>query len=129
MKQFINKFGTEQIVISVDVKAGKIMTKGWTEENEMGAFDFIGQQVEKGFHQFMVTDIEQDGTLGGPSVKLYRQLREKFPSIYLLAAGGVGSLQDIEDLKKTGINGTIFGKAFYEGKISIEELKLLNYSS
>jgi len=57
---------------------------------------------------------------------LYRALKIKFPDIYLLAAGGVGCIKDLQDLKDTGISGAIFGKAFYEGKISVEELNQFN---
>lgn len=126
VQRFTNEFEADQIVISVDVKQGKVMTKGWTEENDIGAFEFIEDQIKKGFRKFMVTDIEKDGTLQGASTELYRDLKRKFPSIYLLAAGGVGNIQDLKDLKATGINGAIFGKAFYEGQISIEELNQFN---
>ncbi len=122
MQRLRERFRTDQIVMSVDVKQGKVMTKGWTESNEVGAFEFMASLVEQGFQNFMVTDIEQDGTLQGASVELYKKLKNQFPQIYLLAAGGVGSLQDLEDLKSTGISGAIFGKAFYEGKISVEDL-------
>jgi phosphoribosylformimino-5-aminoimidazole carboxamide ribotide isomerase len=126
LARFITNFGVDKIMISVDVKQGKVMTKGWTESNEIGAFEFIESLIQKGIYKFMVTDIEQDGTLQGASNDLYRALKNKFPNIYLLAAGGVGCIGDLQDLKATGISGAIFGKAFYEGKISIEELNQFN---
>ncbi len=122
IQRFTDRFGGEQIVISVDVKKGKVMTKGWTEEHEISAFEFIEDQVKKGLYNFIVTDIEQDGTLQGASNQLYRELKTEFPGIYLLAAGGVGSITDLRALKETGISGAIFGKAFYEGQISVEQL-------
>lgn len=126
LQRFIEDFGPEKIMISVDIKNGKVMTKGWTESNEIGAFEFIESLIQKGVYKFMVTDIEQDGTLQGASNDLYRALKIKFPDIYLLAAGGVGCIKDLQDLKDTGISGAIFGKAFYEGKISVEELNQFN---
>lgn len=122
VQRFKNDFGSDRVMISVDVKQGKVMTKGWTESNEIGAVEFIENQMEKGFRNFMVTDIEQDGTLQGASVELYQTLKNKFPDIYLLAAGGVGTMEDLQNLRNTGINGAIFGKAFYESKISKQSL-------
>lgn len=126
IQQFTNNFGFDQIVISTDIKQGKVMTNGWTESNEISVFQFIEDEIQKGFQKFIVTDIEQDGTLKGASIELYKELKKRFPNIYLLAAGGVGSIKDLQNLSTTGINGAIFGKAFYEGKISVEELNLLN---
>ena len=128
--QFLEKcaqrWGADKFLISVDIKNNQMMTNGWTKGQNISALEFIEQQIKRGFWQFMVTDIDRDGTLQGASSELYRCLRKAFPRAYLLAAGGVGSLQDLQDVKATGINGAIFGKAFYEGRISAPELNQLN---
>lgn len=71
----------------------------------------------------MVTDIRRDGTLKGASNALYKAICREFPRINLLAAGGIGSLADIRDIRKSGGRGAIFGKAFYEGCVSVEDLE------
>ncbi len=120
------QYGTDKIVISVDIKQNKVMTNGWKDSNNVDIFNFIEKLLESGFKNYMVTDIERDGTLEGASVDLYYQLKNTFPEIYVLAAGGIGKINDLIELRETGINGAIFGKAFYEKNISLTELMEFN---
>jgi phosphoribosylformimino-5-aminoimidazole carboxamide ribotide isomerase len=82
--------------------------------------------MEKGIDQVISTDISRDGMLTGPSLELYQEILQNNPGIYLIASGGVGSLQDILELEKIGIPAVIVGKAIYEGKVTLEELGRIN---
>ena len=60
--------------------------------------------------------------LQGPAIELYKEIKEQLPALYLIASGGVGSLQDIEHLAEAGVPAVIFGKAIYEGRIALKDL-------
>ncbi len=122
LKQCAEIYGASRIVISVDVLDGDIMTDGWAESHKSDIVAFIDARITDGYRNFMVTDIARDGTLSGASTDLYQKLATIFPTINLLAAGGVGSLEDIKAIQSTGASGAIFGKAFYEGQISTNQL-------
>jgi phosphoribosylformimino-5-aminoimidazole carboxamide ribotide isomerase len=83
---------------------------------------FIQEYYDKGITKVICTDIGCDGMLQGPSVGLYEEIRDAIPYIYIIASGGVGSIEDIERLVEAGIPAVIFGKAIYEGKIRLEDL-------
>jgi len=69
------------------------------------------------------TDISKDGLLQGPSIDLYKNMLAKFPQLNLTASGGVSQLSDLEELKKIGCAGAIVGKAIYEGRITMNDLR------
>lgn len=119
---WLDKYGNERIILGADVKDTKISVNGWQEESSKELFPFLKEYVSHGVHKVICTDIERDGMLQGPSVKLYKEIIKQFPSIYIIASGGIGSVKDIETLDKAGIPAVIFGKAFYEGKITWKEL-------
>lgn len=60
--------------------------------------------------------------LQGPAIELYKEIQEQIPLLYLIASGGISSIQDIEKLAEAGIPAVIFGKAIYEGKIQLKDL-------
>ena len=84
---------------------------------------FIQDYQEKGIRKIICTDIGRDGMLQGPAVDLYKEIQEQVPDIYLIASGGISSIADIERLTEAGIPAVIFGKAIYEGRISLKELE------
>jgi len=122
VEKWIDIYGNERIILGADVKDYKISISGWQESTDIDLFNFIKSYRQKGIKKVICTDIGRDGTLSGPAVDLYRRIIASSPDIYIIASGGVGSLKDIENLHAAGVPAVIFGKAFYEGKISIEEL-------
>jgi phosphoribosylformimino-5-aminoimidazole carboxamide ribotide isomerase len=120
---WILAFGADRFIIGADIKNGKIATKGWTETSTISVFDLIEKYKTKGVKQFFCTDINKDGLLEGPALDLYKQVLNQHPSIDLIASGGVSSLNDLEDLRQAGLHGAIVGKAIYENRIPIKELK------
>lgn len=126
MRQWIKTYGSERIILGADALDRKISVSGWTEETGLDIFTFIHQWMEKGMDKVISTDISRDGMLIGPSIQLYQEILQKNPGVYLIASGGVGSLQDILELEKIGVPAVIVGKAIYEGKISLEEIGRIN---
>jgi phosphoribosylformimino-5-aminoimidazole carboxamide ribotide isomerase len=100
-----------------------IAVSGWQEATDVSIFQFIGHYKEKGISKVISTDIARDGMLTGPSLELYQQILDQFPSLELIASGGVASMQDIIELDQMGVPGVITGKAIYEGKISLAEIR------
>jgi phosphoribosylformimino-5-aminoimidazole carboxamide ribotide isomerase len=124
--EFVNwllQFGADKFLLGADVKEEKIAIAGWLEKTDIWIYDFIQKYLEHGVKQLFCTDVSKDGKLEGPSVDLYKAILEKFPGLYFIASGGVSSLKDLEDLRKIGCKGAIVGKAIYEGRISLTELK------
>lgn len=126
MTSWIEDFGQEHIILGADARDGKISVNGWKEDSELTLSDFISSYMQKGITQVLCTDINRDGMLQGPSVELYKTLLKKFPGIKLIASGGVSSVQDLIDLKEAGLPAAIVGKAYYEGRITLEQLSQLS---
>lgn len=121
--QWLATFGGDKIILGADVKNEKISVSGWTETTDIELLSFVEKFVAKGIKQAICTDISRDGMLQGTSVNLYKKILQKFPNLYLIASGGVASWSDIEVLNAENVPAVIFGKAFYEGKISLSEIE------
>lgn len=120
---WIGKFGGERIILGADAKDGKIAVGGWLETTTEDLIPFIGGFMQKGISKVICTDIARDGMLQGPSVDLYKQILAEYPDLYLIASGGVSSIDDIHQLQEAGVPAVIFGKAIYEGRISMNDLR------
>lgn len=122
MKRWIEMFGSEKLILGADVKDEKISINGWKENSEIELIPFLDDYSQKGIRKVLCTDISKDGMLNGPAVDLYKKIIEKFPDMHLIASGGVSCIEDIERLEEANIPAVVFGKAIYEGKISLKEL-------
>lgn len=121
--QWLTQFGADKFILGADVLEEKIQIKGWTVATDINIIDFIKNYTGKGIQQFFCTDISKDGLLQGSSNELYRKILNEVAGISLIASGGVSSLKDLDELKAVGCSGAIVGKAIYEGKINISDLK------
>jgi len=119
----VNSFGADKILLGADVKNNTISVGGWLEETTTNIFDFIKFNISKGITNIFCTDISKDGKLEGPSLELYQNIILKNPEIKLIASGGVSNVSDLHNLKKINCSGVIVGKAIYEGRITMQELK------
>ena len=117
---WIEKYGAERIVLGADVRDGKISINGWKEYSAEELMPFLNRYIEAGVCNVLCTEISRDGTLQGPAVGLYRSIMAAYPTLHLIASGGVGSDNDILELDEAGIPAVVFGKAFYEGKITLK---------
>ncbi|RZK92280.1 MAG: 1-(5-phosphoribosyl)-5-[(5-phosphoribosylamino)methylideneamino]imidazole-4-carboxamide isomerase [Pedobacter sp.] len=112
-----------RIVIAIDVLDEVIKYSGWMESSPIKLMDYVDKCLALGFFRFLCTDINKDGKLGGAAVDLYKKLLDHSPMIKLIASGGVSSMADIEELAQLPIRSVVVGKAIYENRISIEEVK------
>ncbi len=122
-EQALEEYGSEKIILGADVRNRKISLNGWLENSNIDIIDFLKEYVAIGVKNVLCTDISKDGMLSGPSVELYKEIIDSFPQINLIASGGISSVKDIEELDKYNIPSVVIGKAFYEGKITENELR------
>ena len=122
LEAWMQQFGAEKFILGADARKGKVAVAGWLEATTLDLGDFIGAWLERGIRTVLCTAIERDGMLSGPDYSLYQQLHQRFPDMELIASGGVAGVADLDRLNAMGIYGVVVGKAYYEGKISLEEL-------
>jgi phosphoribosylformimino-5-aminoimidazole carboxamide ribotide isomerase len=124
---WLQTFGADKFLLGADVKEEKITVSGWLEQTDIWVYDFIERYTAKGLTQIFCTDVSKDGALKGPSTVLYKNIIEKFPALHFIASGGVSNMDDVYELEKIGCKGVIIGKAIYEGRIQLNELKKMNH--
>ncbi|RPJ60084.1 MAG: 1-(5-phosphoribosyl)-5-((5-phosphoribosylamino)methylideneamino)imidazole-4-carboxamide isomerase, partial [Acidobacteria bacterium] len=123
VSQWIERWGPGPFIVSLDLRDGRLQSEGWLEESRVSLDEMSGRLSGWGVKQVICTDIEKDGTLDHPNYETYSKLRELLgETTSLIAAGGVCSLEQINELKRIGVEAAIVGKAIYEGQVSLEEL-------
>ncbi len=120
---WLDKYGAEKIILGADAKDGKIAVTGWTESTDQELVTFIGHYMQRGVRKAICTDISRDGMLAGPAVELYKKMMSALPGLELVASGGVSNIKDVEALDYAGLPSVIIGKAIYENRITMEELR------
>lgn len=121
MIELLQKYGADKIILGADCKSRKIAIHGWLEQSDLDIISFMQEYETKGVKYGIVTDIDKDGMLSGPSFELYQEIITE-TKICLIASGGITTMEDITSLKDLGCEGAIIGKAIYEGTISLKEL-------
>ena len=112
-----------KIILSADVKDELIRISGWEEKTDLEIIPFLSFYKENGITESTVTDIKCDGMLCGPSFELYSKIMNELTDLNLIASGGISGKEDLLRLSSMGLYGVIVGKAYYEGKISLAEMK------
>lgn len=120
---WLEKFGSEKIILGADAKNGNIAVGGWIETTELPVIEFISGFYKMGISKVISTDISRDGMLTGPAFELYQNIMDKLPGIEIIASGGIATMSDILKLDEMGVPGVITGKAIYENKISLKEIE------
>ena len=120
---------SDQVVVAIDVLDEVIKYSGWMESSPIKLRDYVDKCLSLGFFRFLCTDINKDGKLGGAGVELYKKLLDHSPFIKLIASGGISSMEDIRELHKIKVEACVVGKAIYEERITIEEIKDWNLKS
>ncbi|MBI1779784.1 MAG: 1-(5-phosphoribosyl)-5-[(5-phosphoribosylamino)methylideneamino]imidazole-4-carboxamide isomerase [Sphingobacteriales bacterium] len=121
--KWLLQFGANKFLLGADVKDEKIAVAGWLETTDVWIYDFIEKYINHGVQQLFCTDVSKDGKLEGPSIELYKNIISKFPQLHFIASGGVSSMKDLDELQSIGCAGAIVGKAIYENRITLTELK------
>ena len=125
LKSLLSELGSEKIVISVDHKDGKIVIHGWQKDAGIQLLDAINEFLEIGFTEFLLTNVNRDGTLEGPDLDFLDQTC-RLTNANVIASGGISNVNDVKNVKEKNAFGVILGRALYENKISIEEAKKLS---
>lgn len=121
---WLQRLGSERIILGADVKNGRISINGWKEDSQDELIPFLENYIRQGVNKVLCTEISKDGTLQGPATALYQEVMKHFPQCHLIASGGVSSLDDLKGLDRAGIPAVVFGKAIYEGRIQLKDLAL-----
>lgn len=119
----LTTWGFKRIVMAVDIWKNNLRINGWKYQTKIDPLDHIKYFYDKGLKNIKVTDISKDGTLDGPPFVLYKKILKKYPNVNMITGGGIRNMNDIEKLGKVGVKNIIFGRAFYDGNISLDDLK------
>ncbi|WP_029380144.1 1-(5-phosphoribosyl)-5-[(5-phosphoribosylamino)methylideneamino]imidazole-4-carboxamide isomerase [Streptococcus mutans] len=123
VKEALDKFGSDKIVVGIDAKNGMVATEGWLETSTVDYISLALEMEKMGVRLLIYTDVDRDGTLTGPNFEHYEKLVAHLTSARVIASGGIHALSDLQQLEKIGVAGTIVGKAYYNGDISLKELR------
>ncbi|UVF02198.1 1-(5-phosphoribosyl)-5-[(5-phosphoribosylamino)methylideneamino]imidazole-4-carboxamide isomerase [Streptococcus equinus] len=123
VKAALEKFGSDKIVVGIDAKNGMVATEGWLETSNVDYISLAKAMEKIGVTLFVYTDVDRDGTLTGPNFEHYERLVAELTTAKIIASGGIAEQSDLVKLQEIGVAGTIVGKAYYNGNISLEELK------
>ncbi|MFC5683504.1 1-(5-phosphoribosyl)-5-[(5-phosphoribosylamino)methylideneamino]imidazole-4-carboxamide isomerase [Flavobacterium sp. MAHUQ-51] len=122
-EEWITKFGAEKIILGADANNEKVAVSGWLEESNEDLVPFIQNYQSKGIEYVICTDIAKDGMLQGPSFDLYAKILSQAKGLKLIASGGISTFDELPKLAEIGCEGTIIGKAIYEGRITLKQLE------
>ncbi|WP_396634565.1 1-(5-phosphoribosyl)-5-[(5-phosphoribosylamino)methylideneamino]imidazole-4-carboxamide isomerase [Maribacter sp. R86514] len=121
---WIEKHGSERIILGADAMDEKVAVFGWLEESKEELIPFIQSYQAKGIQYVICTDISKDGMLEGPSFDLYSKIISSTDAgLKLIASGGISTFEELPKLAEMGCEGTIIGKAIYENRISLKQLE------
>lgn len=122
-EKWIEEYGSDKIILGADATNEKVAVSGWLEDSNEDLIPFIQAYQSKGIQYVICTDIAKDGMLEGPSFDLYTKILEQASGIKLIASGGISTFDELPKLAESGCEGTIIGKAIYEGRISLKQLE------
>lgn len=121
---WLSTYGARKIILGADANHGKVAVSGWQEESGLELIPFVQEYQSEGIEYVICTDISKDGMLQGPAFDLYQKmLSETKKGLNLIASGGISTFDELPKLADIGCEGTIIGKAIYEGKISLKQLE------
>jgi phosphoribosylformimino-5-aminoimidazole carboxamide ribotide isomerase len=120
---WLEKYSSDKILLGADVRDKKLAINGWLTDTDFEIIPFLEDYHDKGVTQVFCTDISKDGVLQGTSNELYAEILSKLPNLKLIASGGVSKIEDVHELEKIGCSSVIIGKAIYEGRIKLGQLR------
>lgn len=122
-EKWISEYGSDKIILGADAKDEKVSISGWLEDSNEDLIPFIQDYQTKGIQYVICTDIAKDGMLEGPSFALYCKILAQANDVKLIASGGISTFDELPKLAELGCEGTIIGKAIYEGRITLKQLE------
>ena len=121
--EWLRRYGSEAIILGADFRDGHIAVSGWQESSTRELLPFLKDYLNKGVRYAISTDVSKDGLLQGSARATYEEIRSELPELQLIASGGVTGMEELEQLRAIGCYGAIVGKALYEGRIALKELR------
>lgn len=122
VRDCLQRFGAERVVVGLDLHDGRPATHGWTSTADVRAEDLLSSLYGNGIETVIVTDIQTDGMMGGPNVALIERLVSAFPDLFIIASGGVATVPHLGALRDAGAAGAVFGRAWIEGALAPADL-------
>jgi phosphoribosylformimino-5-aminoimidazole carboxamide ribotide isomerase len=125
LRAVLDAHGPERVLVSIDVRGGRVATAGWTRTTELGAAAMLGPLHEAGVRELVYTNVDRDGMLEGPDLDEVRAVAQAARGS-LIYSGGIGSLSDLEALAELGderLTGVIVGKALYERRFTVAQAR------
>ena len=127
LSKVLTRFNQKNIVFALDFRISNsipfLLSRGWQKQTKINLFDFIKQYEVQ---NILATDITLDGVLKGPNISVYEEIRNQAPNSNLIGSGGISSIGDINQLSKINVKECVVGKAIYEKKINLKDLKNVN---
>lgn len=123
---WIISYGREKITLGADVTnvtSKEVLYRGWQHKSHQTLYEHVDYFYSRGLKYVKSTDVSRDGVLEGPAFDFYKAIVQRFPELCVLASGGVRGVDDIQQLNDLGIFAVIFGKAYYEGILSLKDLE------
>ena len=125
--EWMGEFGADRFVLALDCRCDDdgvpwLATHGWVRQSDVSLWDGIARYEDAGLRHVLCTDVSRDGAMSGPSLALYREIRQRFPAIELQASGGVRNIEDLGELRNLGAAGAITGRALLDGCITAQEI-------
>ena len=120
VKEAVEKFGAEKIVVGIDAKDGMVAIKGWETISNADAVTLALSMKDLGVKTIIYTDISKDGMLCGPNFAQTARMVE-VTGMDIVASGGVSCMDDLIQLDGIGVEGAILGKAIYEKRVDLKE--------
>lgn len=124
LERALARYGSERIVVSVDVRAGRVSVEGWTKTADIGVGEVFASLLDRGVRELAYTNVDRDGMLEGPDLDEVRRVARAADGAHLIYSGGIGALADLEalaDLAEPALDGVIVGKALYERRFDVPE--------
>lgn len=113
----------DRVIVSVDVRGGRVASAGWTHQTEMEAAGVIEHLQRRGVKRLVYSSIERDGMLTGPDLDEVRRVADAVRGTFAYS-GGIGTLEDLRalaSLRQVNLTGVIVGKALYERRFGVSE--------
>ena len=125
VKKSIKKFGQNRIIVSVDIKEGKLLSNS-KKINFMSINQFI-QRIEKlGIKKIILLDLDLVGTQSGINFELIKKIL-KMTKMKIIVGGGIKDIQELEMLRKFGIYGVLIASVLHNENNAMDELKNLGF--
>ena len=121
--RWLEQYGGDRLILGADVNDGRVAINGWMDQSEQTIESLIDRFTPHGLREVICTDIAKDGMLQGPSFDLYARLQAAYPELDIIVSGGISAMDDIYRLNEMNLRHVIVGKAIYEGRISLEEIR------